>query len=228
VLQTPTTEDYVEAAAAPATATPGMTDPPLLSLVQSTPHPTGSAAGEVAPEEVGVDRPVGVEPAMLTTSTPTWDGHPDGQVMPDPSTPTKDAQPDSHATPGPNDATPTPGDAARRLARFVDEVQVKRRPPLLATPPRQKEPTTRPLPVRGRSRRIAAQPLAHIPASKRGEVLLKQRLGIAPPAALTLSASKVTFDAIHTGDLTSSQVDALDALFLAFNGAARELFVEAP
>jgi hypothetical protein len=31
-----------------------------------------------------------------------------------------------------------PDEVARRLARFVDEVQVKRRSPLLATPPQQK------------------------------------------------------------------------------------------
>ena len=37
-----------------------------------------------------------------------------------------------------------------------------------------------PLPIR--SRRIAAQSLSHIPTSKRGEVLLMKRMGIAPPA----------------------------------------------
>ena len=67
-----------------------------------------------------------------------------------------------------------------RLARFTEEVQLKRMSPLIVSPLRQKVATTRqPLPKR--SRRIAAQPLAHIPISKRGEVLLMQRMGFAPP-----------------------------------------------
>ena len=56
--------------------------------------------------------------------------------------------------------------AARRLARFTEEVQLVRMPPLIASPPRQKVPAIgQPMPKR--SRRIAAQPLAHIPISKR-------------------------------------------------------------
>jgi hypothetical protein len=221
----PMAEVYDGAVIATSTVIPGTTDPLPLLPVHGTPPSAGPPAGEVASGEVGV-----FEPAMHTagTSTPTRDGHPIVQITPDLSTSTKDAQPDSHATSGPSDATPTPGEAARRLARFVDEVQVKRRSPLLATPPQQKAATVRPLPVRGRSRRIAAQPLAHIPTSKRGEALLRQRLGVVPPVAPASPASKVTFDAIRTGNLTSSQVDALDALFPAFNECARELFVEAP
>jgi hypothetical protein len=131
--------------------------------------------------------------------------------------------------PGPSDATPTPGEAARRLARFVEEVQVKRRSPLLASPPRQTAATKRPLPLRS-SRRIAAQLLVHIPAFKWGEVLLRQRLGgIAPPAAPVSPASKSTYDAILTGNLTLSQVEALDELFPAVScRAAGMLFTEAP
>ena len=36
----------------------------------------------------------------------------------------------------PNDATPTPREAARRLARFTEEVQLERMPPLITSPPR--------------------------------------------------------------------------------------------
>jgi hypothetical protein len=107
---------------------------------------------------------------MVGTSTPTQDGHLVDQAIPDPSTPTKDGQPDSQATADPSDATPVSREAARRLARFTEEVQLKRRSPLITTPPRQKAATKRSLPIR--SRRIVAQPLAHIPISKRGEVLL--------------------------------------------------------
>jgi hypothetical protein len=121
----------------PARVAQGTTDPPMSSPVQGTPPQTGPTV--VADEAA---------PAADPTSTR------DGRRSPDPSTPTKDAQPD---TPGPSDATPTPGEAARRLARFVEEVQVKRRSPLLASPPRQKAATTRALPVRGRSRRIPSE-----------------------------------------------------------------------
>jgi hypothetical protein len=114
-----------------------------------------------------------------------------------------------------DDMTPTPREAARRLARFTEEVQCRRQPPLIASPPRQRAVTKRPLPIR--SKRIATQPLLHIPTSKRGEVLLMQRMGIAPPAAPVSSASKGAYNAIFTGNLTSSQVEALDELFLAAN-----------
>ena len=47
----------------------------------------------------------------------------------------------------PNDATPTPREAARRLARFTEEVQLEQMSPLIASPPRQKVATIRqPLP----------------------------------------------------------------------------------
>jgi hypothetical protein len=45
-----------------------------------------------------------------------------GQATPDPSTSTKDGPPDSHATSDLSDAMPSPGEAARHLARFVMEV----------------------------------------------------------------------------------------------------------
>jgi hypothetical protein len=126
------------------------------------------------------------------------------------------------------DETPTSHEAARRLARFLDEVRVEQEPPLIASPPRQRARAGRPLPVRRRSTRIAAQPLAHIPASQRGEVLLQQRLGIAPSAATVSPAPKGILDVLRSGTLSSSQMEALDALFPAFNGRACELFVEDP
>lgn len=114
-----------------------------------------------------------------------------------------------------SDATPTPREAARRLARFTEEVQLKWTPPLIASPPTQKAPATKTMPIR--SERIAAQPLAHIPASKQGEVLLMQKMGIAPPTTLVSFASKRSYDAIFTGNLTLSHMAALDELFLATN-----------
>jgi len=122
------------------------------------------------------------------------------------------------------DETPTSLEAARRLARFLDEVRVEREPPLIAAPPRQRTHVRRPPPVRPRSSRIAAQPLAHIPASKRGEVLLNRRLGNAPPTATDSPAPRGILDALRTGTLSSSEVEGLDALFPVFNGRASELF----
>ena len=96
--------------------------------------------------------------------------------------------------------------------------------PLIANPPRLKVATTRqPLPKR--SRRIAAQPLAHITTSKRGEVLLMQRMGFAPSAAPISSASKRAYGDLFAGNLTSSEVEALDVLFPTTNATTdRRLF----
>jgi hypothetical protein len=46
-------------------------------------------------------------------------------------------------------------------------------PPLISSPPKQKPPPKRALPIR--SRRIAAQQMGHIPASKSGEILLMKK-----------------------------------------------------
>jgi hypothetical protein len=119
---------------------------------------------------------------------------------------------------------PTPREAARRLARFLDEVCVVWEPPLIISPPWQRTPMRRPPPIRPRSRWIAAQPLAYIPTSRWGEVLLKQRLGIALPTAPVLPVPKGILDALCSGTLSSSEVDAMDALFLAFKGRTCELF----
>jgi len=134
-------------------------------------------AGAEAPGEDGEVWPPRFEPAkhMAGTSTPTQDGHLVGQATPDPSTLTKDGQPDSQATPDPSDAMPTPREATWRLARFTEEVQLKRRSPLIATLLKQKAATKRLLPTK--SRWIAAQPLVHVPTFERGEVLLMKRMG---------------------------------------------------
>ena len=79
--------------------------------------------------------------------------------------------------------SPTSLEAVRRLARFLDEVRVERDLPLIASPPRPRTPVRRAPPIRPRSSQIAAQSLAHIPASKRSEVLLNKRLGSSPKQA---------------------------------------------
>ena len=53
------------------------------------------------------------------------------------------------------EGTPTPREAAKRLAMFIEEVQVMRQPPLINSPPKQK-PTSKRTTLPIRSRRIAA------------------------------------------------------------------------
>lgn len=75
----------------------------------------------VAPGDDSEVWPPRFEPAkhMASTSTLTQDGHSN------PSTPTKDGQLDCQASSNPSDVTPTPREAARRLAQFTEEVQIK-------------------------------------------------------------------------------------------------------
>jgi hypothetical protein len=106
--------------------------------------------------------------------TATWDGLP--QPLEHESallTPPQEGQPGVAS----GDETPSPHEATRCLTQFLDKVRVMQEPPLIASLPRQRTPVKRPPPIRPRSRQIAAQPLAHISASRRGEVLLNQRLG---------------------------------------------------
>jgi hypothetical protein len=56
--------------------------------------------------------------------------------------------------------------------------------------------------------------------SERSEVLLVQKMGIVPSAALVSSASKGKYNAIFVGNLTPSHVTALDELFPATNNRA--------
>jgi hypothetical protein len=84
--------------------------------------------------------------------------------------------------------SPSPREAARRLAKFIDEVRVVRPSPLIRSPPKQKAPPKRTLPLR--SRRIAAQQMDHTPVSKRSEVLLMKKMRFLEPSASPSSAAK--------------------------------------
>jgi hypothetical protein len=68
--------------------------------------------------------------------------------------------------------------------------------------------------------------LAYIPTSKRGAVLLEQRFDKAPTANPGSPTPKSILDALRSGILSSSQVEALDMAFPVFNGRAAELFIE--
>jgi hypothetical protein len=65
----------------------------------------------------------------------------------------------------------------------------------------------------------------HIPTSKRGEVLLMNKMGILAPSAPISSAAKRSYNLYFQGTLLEANVEALDKLFLASKaiagGAAR-------
>jgi hypothetical protein len=87
----------------------------------------------------------------------------------------------------------------------MEEIVIKCRTPLL-DPPKQK-PTVRRQPSKPRSTRMAAQKLAYIPPSKRGEVLLQQKMGIPlPPPPITTVSNKAR-DALITGSLDDVQMN---------------------
>ena len=100
--------------------------------------------------------------------------------------------------------------AKRRLDSFINNVTRKSDSPLIREPPKQ-PPAKAVLPWR--SRRLAAQSLSRVPASKRGEVFIMQRMcytkGPSAPSASELEA----FDRLFDGNLTVSKAEALDKLF---------------
>lgn len=139
-----------------------------------------------------------------------------------------DAAPNASATAAPTgDATvfelsvgtPTPREAAYRLAKYTQEVKSMVQSPLIKSPPKQM-PLQRKPPLPIRSSCIAAQKLDHIPASKRGEVLLMKKMGVAPPAAPPFSVAKRSYKTYFKGPLDSNQVAALDELFPAVSNRA--------
>jgi hypothetical protein len=81
---------------------------------------------------------------------------------------------------------------------YTQEVKSMVQSPLIKSPPKQK-PLQRKPPLPIRSSCIAAQKLDHIPASKRGEVLLMKKMGVAPPAAPPFSVAKTILQDILQG-----------------------------
>ena len=106
--------------------------------------------------------------------------------------------------------------AKRRLDSFINNVTRKRDSPLIREPPKQ--PPAKPV-LPWQSRRLAAQSLSRVPASKRGEVLIMQRMGytrhLSAPSASELEA----FDTLFDDNLTASEVEALDELVPAVGKA---------
>ena len=89
-----------------------------------------------------------------------------------------------------------------------------RQPPLITSPPKLK-PAPKQITLSIRSRRIAAQQMDHIPASKRDEVLLMKRMGILAPSAPIFSTDKRSYDSYFQVTLSEASIEALDELFPA-------------
>jgi hypothetical protein len=60
--------------------------------------------------------------------------------------------------------------------------------------------------------------MGHIPASKRGEVLLMKKMRFLEPSAPPSSAAKHSYVSYFKGDLSAADVEALDDLFPACRG----------
>jgi hypothetical protein len=116
------------------------------------------------------------------------------------------------STPSPEDRTINVSDssAARRLKTFTRCVLKKVDSSLIREPPKQ--PPAKPV-MPWWSRRLAAQRLSRVPASKRGEVLIMQRMGYTKGSSASSALELETFDKIFDSNLTASNVEALGALF---------------
>jgi hypothetical protein len=100
---------------------------------------------------------------------------------------------------------------ARRLKSLTRRMLKKVDSPLIRKPPKQ--PPAKPvLPLR--SRRLAAQSLSRVPASNRGKMLILQCMGYTKGPSVPSASKLKAFDKIFDGNLTESNIKALDALFL--------------
>jgi hypothetical protein len=61
----------------------------------------------------------------------------------------------------------------------------------------------------------------HIPASKHGEVLLMKKMGFLEPSVSPSSVAKRSYDSYFKGDLSATDIEALDELLLACRGDVR-------
>jgi hypothetical protein len=96
----------------------------------------------------------------------------------------------------------------RCLDNFTKKVVCKRDSLLIREPPKQ-PPAKTVLPLR--SRRLVAQSLL---ASKRGDVLIMQRMGYTKGLSMPSASELEAFDKIFDDNLTASNTEALDTLFV--------------
>ena len=97
----------------------------------------------------------------------------------------------------------------KRLKRFTAKILRKVSSPMLPQPEVEAQPR---LPTH--SRRIAAQALSRIPASKRGEVLVMKRMGYLDGQTRPSTVSQDAYDSIFVDQLNPSHAEAMRQLFL--------------
>lgn len=96
------------------------------------------------------------------------------------------------------------------LKNFTKKVVSKRVSLLIRGPPKS-PPAKAVLPWR--SKRLAAQSLSLVPTSKRGEVLILQRLGLVTGLSLTSELAMKTDEVLYEAEPSASNIEALEALF---------------
>jgi hypothetical protein len=98
----------------------------------------------------------------------------------------------------------------RRLNNFNKAVVRKRVSPLIREPP-EPPPAKAVLPPRSKS--LAAQSLSQVPPSKRGEVLILQRLGLVTDLSMPNAYVMKTYEALYEAGPDASNIKALEVLF---------------
>ncbi|CAL4956945.1 unnamed protein product [Urochloa decumbens] len=123
---------------------------------------------------------------------------------------------------------PTQDLQEKRLEAFTMEVQLKVPAPLLPCPAKVKRaqpPKVNEAPeLPKRSERLASHQLANVPSSKRAEVVLMQRFGVAPEGALLTNegreACKKAYDNLYKDGLANKNFEAMTDLMPALKNAS--------
>ncbi|CAL5067956.1 unnamed protein product [Urochloa decumbens] len=123
----------------------------------------------------------------------------------------------------------------KRLEAFTMEVQLKVPAPLLPCPAKVKRAqppkVNETLELPKRSERLASHPLANVPSSKRAEVVLMQRFGVAPEGVLLTNegreACKKAYDNLYKEGLANKNCEAMTDLMPALKNASSFLGMQA-
>ncbi|CAL4950708.1 unnamed protein product [Urochloa decumbens] len=123
----------------------------------------------------------------------------------------------------------------KRLEAFTMEVQLKVPAPLLPCPAKVKRAqppkVNETLELPKRSERLASHPLANVPSSKRAEVVLMQRFGVAPEGVLLTNegreACKKAYDNLYKEGLANKNFEAMTDLMPALKNASSFLGMQA-
>jgi hypothetical protein len=125
---------------------------------------------------------------------------------------TVDAGPPSSPPVDTHEAMNNDGSAKHRLDSFINKVTCRRDSPLIRELPKQ--PLAKPV-LPWRSKRLAAQSLSRVLASKRGKVLIIQRMDYAKGPSAPSASELEAFDKLFDSNLIASNAEAMDALFSA-------------